>query len=167
MAATLPPLVKRFFLFLDEGWFEQRPPSKVVGYIAGSIQIPCIAGDPKFNITWLHDDQVVNRDEPGVTILPSGSLELSNLTRSSFGRYTCRLTYQNTKTEADVNVEIKNGIIDYDNPKFQPNLKSDISAVSDSDLILPCHGQDRSPDTLKITIKWFKMASKKARLQIL
>ena len=47
-------------------------------------------------------------------------------------------------------------ITDYNPPRFNPSLSSQliVSSIADQSVVLPCHAYDRSPDTSNVEISW-------------
>lgn len=115
-----------------------------------------MADSDSYRVRWLKDGEELNPDNKHFTQLLSGSLEIDNLNRTDDGRYTCRVIIQNRHADADVILEVQNGIIEYDGPTFQPVPLATVTTTAGKDVVLTCHGRDRSPDTSNTTISWYR-----------
>ena len=144
-------------IYSDDAEFSVRPPKELVGYMEGSIQIPCSAESNQFALRWLHNGRPILGDDPvgRHVILSTGALEISNLGRNDGGKYSCEVSFGENRSVAEVKLKVDNGITEYSGPKFQPAPPTLVYAVSGSDALLTCHGRDRAPDTGKTNISWF------------
>ena len=137
--------------------FSVRPPKELVGYIDGSIHIPCRPKRDEFVVRWLHNGRPILADNPASrhVILSTGALEISNLGRNDVGKYSCELSFGGNRSVAETRLKVDNGITEYSGPTFQPTPPTLVHAVAGSDALLTCHGRDRAPDTGKTKISRF------------
>lgn len=66
-------------------------------------------GDEKsYKFQWLKDDMPIRFDNTRMLILPSGSLEIDELTIQDRGTYQCNVTYENfSRLSSKTNLNIK------------------------------------------------------------
>ena len=132
--------------------FSKNQPEKITGYTAGSVQLTCDI-DVEVERAWYKNGELVRKNEK-VLLLPNGSLEIMDLTRSDGGSYTCHGKLGSLTGIRSVKLDIRPTIIEKDTPKLVPAPPPRKSVVLGETVFLPCHAFDRAPDSSKVNITW-------------
>ena len=120
---------RNFKIFIDSAEFAEKPPVFVQGYIDGSVHLSCKSALKGLTVNWFYNGEKISSNENFIQ-LPSGALEINNLTRGLAGEYTCGLYLDNHRLNSvKTKLVISPGIIEYDRPSFQPTVQPEISVT--------------------------------------
>lgn len=66
-------------------------PKSMKAHVGESVWIPCEAsGSPNPEIVWMKNfNEVVDKTNPRIHVLPNGTIEIANTTHEDFGSYEC------------------------------------------------------------------------------
>ena len=90
-------------------FFTQKPPSCIESTEGFTVTLHCSAGgNPKPKITWLKGKKqaVPVKDGSHYTVLPDGSLQITDIRKTSRGTYTCEASNEHRNKSAAVKLQV-------------------------------------------------------------